>query len=60
MKATQIRPSNKNQWQEAQADPKQKHDRAQDSAWTAFNPYPAINLFQLDLIKISILDVKQN
>jgi hypothetical protein len=31
MNATPIRPSNKNQWQGAQADPKQKQDRAQDS-----------------------------
>jgi CRISPR/Cas system CMR subunit Cmr6 (Cas7 group RAMP superfamily) len=28
MNATPIRPSNKNQWQGAQADPKQKQDRA--------------------------------
>jgi hypothetical protein len=29
MNATPTRPSNKNQWQGAQADPKQKQDRAQ-------------------------------
>jgi hypothetical protein len=32
MNATPIRPSNKNQWQGAKADPKQKQDRAQERA----------------------------
>jgi hypothetical protein len=34
MNATPIRPSDKNQRQGAQADPKQKQDRAQDRART--------------------------
>jgi hypothetical protein len=38
MNATPIRPTNKNQRQEAQADPKQKHDRAQDRARTGQSP----------------------
>jgi hypothetical protein len=34
MNAAPTRPSNKNQWQGAQADPKQKQDRAQSRART--------------------------
>jgi hypothetical protein len=34
MNATPTRPSNKNQWQGAQTDPKQKQNRAQDRART--------------------------
>jgi hypothetical protein len=35
--ATPIRPSNKNQWQGAQTDPKQKQDRAQDRVRTGYS-----------------------